>query len=522
MKVLHYNLYNNSNIGMCNVLMSIENAITIALLTKREKIVFYGKEKLFNSKDKTLFDLYNINFNYELANSNDIDSSIISLPCNFHNTCLYYKERPSNDFVNKRIHLVDLFDYEGFEEFRTLDNQTLAFYSYLIYFGTKRDVMIGAIKNTVVPKQIYVDIADSYVNAIHSSYPNGFNSLHIRRGDYLYTDNENKNITPLMLADAIKGQFDSKDLLVINTDEKDLSYFDEVKKHIPNIWFIDNSIVEAYKTLDTAEIGLISLLIASNSKEFVGTLYSTYTAYIQRYRLYRGLDEKFKYAYSQKKDLTLVNNRMKSGSFGEHTWNRCNLSEELRAISFWFREWEECYPVSRGTAQQSVRLFPDFLTNEECQYFINKMRFDEKEFYSNEKRNRTTFQIDNDPKLKVIVEKACKLLGYDYNNIENSFQLFAQYEGGQTYSHVDSVHEDYQGKRIASILFYLNDDFDGSYIDFAYLGVRVKPKAGTMIAYPLLNEFNEQDKRWTHAASLITKGTKYMCYFSLKERPFKQ
>lgn len=40
-----------------------------------------------------------------------------------------------------------------------------------------------------------------------------------------------------------------------------------------------------------------------------------------------------------------------------------------------------------------------------------------------------------------------------------------------------------------------------------------------MITYPLINEWNEQDKRWSHSASVITKGTKVMCYFSIKEKP---
>ena len=523
MKTLHFNLYNNGNIGMCNLLMSVESAIAIATLTKRDKIIFYGKERLFNSNNgKNLFDLYDIGFSHEFANSNNVNDKIMSLPCNFHNTCFYYKERPSNDFINKRIHVVNLADYEDFSDFRTLDNQTLAFYSYLFYFGSQRDKVIKSIKELVKPKQFYSDVAMTYVNAIIESGRNGFNSLHVRRGDYLLTNNKNKEITGAILAESIKGQFKSEDLVIIHSDEKDLSYFDEVKAMLPNVWFIDSSIRTSYPTLDVSEIGLISLLIASNSKDFIGTLFSTYTSYIQRYRMYNGHDERFKFAYSQNDNLKLVDNKMKSGSFGENTWNRCGLPEDLRAISFWIREWEEAYPVSRGTAQQSIRLFPNFLTKEECDYFISKMEIKEGEFYSNENRNRATFPVDNDNVLRGIVQKACAALGYDYNNIENGFQLFKQYEGGQTYSHTDSVHEDYQGKRIASILFYLNEDFDGSYIDFAYLGVRVKPKAGTMIAYPLLNEYNEQDKLWTHSASLITKGTKYMCYFSLKEKPFKR
>lgn len=523
MKILHYNLYNDGRIGMCNLLMSVECAVAIAILTKRDKILFYGSEKLFNThSSKSLFDLYDINFPYELMHTNQIEQSILSLPANLHNTVLYHTDRPTPEFVNNRQNIINLLDFEVLPEFRTLDNQTLAFYSYLFYFGNRRYELVQKIKEIVVPKIQYVNIAKQHVDEIKKIYKDGFNSLHIRRGDYLYTENRNRDVTGSEITENVREQFKSGSLLVVHTDEKELSYFDSLKSITPNVWFIDQDIAKSFPHLDITEVALISLLIASHSDNFVGTWFSTFTSYIQRYRLYNGLKEEFKFAYTQDISYPLEKNKIKSGSFGETTWNRAEYPERLKQVSFWINEWPESFPANPDIfAQQSLRLFPNFLSKEESEYIMGKMKYDnENEYYSRENRKRTTFSIHNDSILEKLARRACNVLGYDYNCIENNIQLFAQFQGGETFSHVDSVHSDYQGRRIASILFYLNDDYDGSFIDFAYLGTSIKPKAGTMIAYPLLDEFNEQNKLWTHSASLITKGTKLMCYFSLKEKPF--
>jgi len=54
MKILHYDIYQAQAVGMSNVVMSVENALIIAFLTKRDKIVFYGNNNLFLSNSKKL------------------------------------------------------------------------------------------------------------------------------------------------------------------------------------------------------------------------------------------------------------------------------------------------------------------------------------------------------------------------------------------------------------------------------------------------------------------------------------
>ena len=79
--------------------------------------------------------------------------------------------------------------------------------------------------------------------------------------------------------------------------------------------------------------------------------------------------------------------------------------------------------------------------------------------------------------------------------------------GGHYIEHNDSENfENGQWTRIAnrdiSILFYLNDNYTGGELEFTTLGLTIKPKAGTMIAFPSYKEF-------AHKVHPVTSGFRY-------------
>lgn len=79
--------------------------------------------------------------------------------------------------------------------------------------------------------------------------------------------------------------------------------------------------------------------------------------------------------------------------------------------------------------------------------------------------------------------------------------------GGHYIEHNDSENfENGQWVRIAprdiSILFYLNDDYTGGELEFTSLGLKIKPKSGTMIAFPSYKEFS-------HKVHPVISGTRY-------------
>lgn len=334
MKVLHYQIYERGNVGNSNVLMSVENALIIAKLTNRNKIVFYCSQSLYNSTTgKTLFDLYNIHYNYELVRGDLIDNSIESLPSDFHNSCYYYNDYPDVNFLNGRDRVVDLAEYEGRTEFRTLNTNTLSFYSYLFYIKERellRDLQ-EFIRTTVVPKRQYLEQAHTILKDIISEYGE-FNSIAVRRGDYLYVNGtNNKYINPdTFYLDSL----DKNKFLLIHTDETDVSYFKTIG--FSNYCCIDSKILNE----DPVEKGLISLIIASYSANFIGTLFSTFTSYIQRYRMYNFREEKFKFLYSQRDDLMLRNGEIQKTN-NTYSWNQ--LPYSLKDIAFWICEYQECY-----------------------------------------------------------------------------------------------------------------------------------------------------------------------------------
>lgn len=85
---------------------------------------------------------------------------------------------------------------------------------------------------------------------------------------------------------------------------------------------------------------------------------------------------------------------------------------------------------------------------------------------------------------------------------------FLRYDIGDEYKvHNDS--EDLVGgklkqvvERDISLLYYLNDDYDGGELEFTKLQLTIKPKTGMLIAFPSYLEFE-------HRVHPVTKGTRY-------------
>lgn len=526
MKELHFNLYNDGYVGLCNVLMSVENALLIAKLTKRDKIVFYGTKRFYNSSSR-IQDIYDIDFTVEFRDEDIIkEEDIVIFNCNFHDTVFYHKNYPTKNFINERSNIVNLEDYEKYDKIGTLDNKTLGFYSYLFYIVEERLPLYYWLKSVLNVKTTYRYLSLEVYNQLCSTQENysSYNSVHVRRGDYLLTSDKNKDVKIEDCISKIQSVCkDTNKMLLVHTDELDEDYFKSLTNIYTNVVFVDQYIRSNYVNLNNTEVGIVSLLVASYSDYFIGTMKSTFTSYIQRYRLYNQRSEEFCFLYSQDERIVLDSKgRFYKEPFSEYTWNNQPVKESLRNICFWFREWNSCFPQPYAKSTE-LRVCPNFLTNEESNYIIGKCNENRNSepFYTRENRNRVILSCNSDEIVKNIFIRSCLHLGYQTSEeeIKQSYlQVFLQYAEGETFWHMDSLapnnEEDSIRKR--SILFYLNDNFSGSEISFPYLGVTFKPKKNTMITYPLINEFGEMNRLTSHSASLLTNGNKYMCYFDTK------
>lgn len=112
-----------------------------------------------------------------------------------------------------------------------------------------------------------------------------------------------------------------------------------------------------------------------------------------------------------------------------------------------------------------------------------------------------------------------------YNSILDTVEgpQFLQYDVGDHYDkHNDSEsYENGQLKRVVnrdiSLLFYLNDDYEGGQLEFTQLQLTIKPKAGMLIAFPSYLEFE-------HKVHPVTDGKRFslVSWIATKERLYER
>jgi hypothetical protein len=522
MSELHYNIHNNGNANLSKVLSSIENALIIGRLTNR-KVFLYGADKLKNS-NLSIFDLFDIkslaNKNeLEIVNSNNIEQSIPALEHDFENSCIFYeKNGPDKDFLLERTKILDLAKYESQEKIRTINNNTFGNYSFLFYLTKfQKEEIHDYLKANILPNNKYVNLlAEITTNILKNQ---NYYSIHVRRQDYLTIYPNLVNIKCENFINVIKENIKTTSTLLVHTDENDKNYFSCLQKEYSNLIFIDDIINTSYKNLEKIEKDFLSLMIAARSEWFIGSLYSSFTSTIQKYRKYQNKMEKFLYLYDPAKKIDILSyGKIKEDAFGRYTWNRLKVPKDLALNSARYREWGECIRDMNYNKQQ-ILVIPNFLDEKTCDYLAKKI--EEKpgnEHMNHTNRDRIVLSKTHDKVVQNIAIRISKRLNLDYSEVHDAMQLFRQYTGGQTPLHTDSIYESNKARRSASILFYLNEGYHGAYLDFPYLNIRIKPHKGIAIFYPLINEYDEQDILWSHSASVITKGVKIMCYFNLQEK----
>jgi hypothetical protein len=505
-KILHFVLYNQGHAGMCNLLVSVQNAVLIAQLTQREHIVFYTNVCLFNSVKKlTVFNLFNIQFSYSLKVCSEYPTDILQLPT-FENCCFYYGDSPGISFSNGR-HAFDLGELLDVKAFGT-DTMTLGYYSYLFFLSHPlRDDLVKFVKAAVNPKAKYLEYARNFRDRLGP-----YHSLHFRRGDFLAVQGAaNATVTWDEMMPNLTSQLDKNVMNLIHTDETDEAYFKPMVDAGYQLHFFEK---ELAADLDDAEKGLVSILVAAGASKFIGTMLSTFTGYIHQYRRQRGDVSGFKYLYSQIPTVKLKNAEVVHSLNGEYTWNRITLSQDYKNTLAFIMEHHECYPNEDLIIDNSLKVYPLFLTAQEIHHFSTLFESKSIVHHCDEKRNQAIVCIDQDYTLKNVVQRITQTTGMQSEIFVNSMQIIKQVEGGETQLHCDSLTSAIGEPRRNIILLYLNDDYTGGYEDYPYLQTKICPSKGMMVCYPVINKYGEQMPQFTHAGSDITKGHKLVCYLA--------
>lgn len=393
MKTLHFNIYRHGDSGFSNLLMSVELGVVLAALTKRllvlsgnqtppANVVEYndGVSNRYRSRVTDLVDL-----GVPWVNEEDWSEEC----CVPHDLCtqpadssvFYYPpglSTQSEDFISFA---------RGRQTFTTIDDEiaelpalaysggpganTLCFYSYLFYFNRKAQEQAFNALAAMQPKEPYLEFAQRVAGDLGS-----FNAAHIRRGDFKLTRGvTTNNRKPEEVIAALDLSFRREDLLVILTDEADDPFFDDIKSCYNNNLFIDYHILDRYRSEfaelpmhDSIALAYLSQLIAARSKDFIGTMTSTFTATVQRMRGNLGLSEPFKFLWNElapegaelkpgshviSDDVPLANSIMIEQFEGPYSWNRYNQ----RLSPSWMREWPEAFLHKDTKLSRSTNIF---------------------------------------------------------------------------------------------------------------------------------------------------------------------
>ncbi len=303
--------------------MSLELAVGLSVLSNRRLLFSEPRHRIFNSEKRLkLFDLVDLFYPHQIGRFGSLQGELLP------------------DLHSRRLVPADFLERDDAPILATCNDSTLGYYSYTLPFDER---VVYACNQLIVIKEQYRRLA-RWIAANLQKQHGRFASVHIRRADFLLDHDRSEAVTADEICHNIRCHVPPGCLLLIHSDEKDGEYFRPILDCFPNYLMIDAALFRELfpHTFDAAEIGLISALVAAESDIFLGTMFSTFTGYIQRRRLLNGKAGGFLYLYNQRPEcLAFQDGRILETGMSGPTWERINMSDELKSIGFWWREWPE-------------------------------------------------------------------------------------------------------------------------------------------------------------------------------------
>jgi len=386
MRYLYYTNYQSGRSGLSNGIMSIEIGVVLAHLTNRflvldgdvsppANIVAYDG-RVDNGRRSRVTDLIDIPVPW--AGSGDVDLQgldsleLTNLPLwqfafHFPGT-LDLSSADARSFARGRDHWITVTgEHDRIPVLRLSEEplvpgtqnrrSNLGNYAYQFHLDDENRRSVYRLLQRMQAKRPFADLARRVASDLGA-----FNAIHLRRGDFKVTYGVTTlDRKPCEAIEAMDQVFARSDPLVIVTDDRSDPFFTEIKLAYPHHYFVDWHILDEYGAEfaqlprnDSLSLACLSQLVAAESKEFIGTMTSTFTGMIQRYRGNRGKNEAFRYLWNELPEpgagvergrhavsdcIPLDRGVMIEQFDGPYSWNR--VSQLLNPA--WMREWPESF-----------------------------------------------------------------------------------------------------------------------------------------------------------------------------------
>ena len=386
MRYLFYTNYQSGLSGLSNGIMSIEIGVILAHLSNRllvldgnvsppANIVAYDG-RVSNLKPSRVTDLLDIPVPWVEPDAVDLKGleSLELTELSLGDFAFYFPKTldlsssDARSFARGRSHWVAITgEHDRVPVLRLSEDppspgaqghrNNLGSYSYQFYLDNEARRSVYRLLQRMQAKPAFAELAQRVARDIGP-----FNAVHLRRGDFKLTYGVTTlDRKPSEAIEAMDQLFARTDPLVIVTDERDDPFFMEIKLAYPRHCFIDWHILDHYGAefaqlpqTDSLSLAFLSQLVAAEAQEFLGTMTSTFTGMIQRYRGNRGKREAFRYLWNELPEsgqdsergrhavsncIPLDRGEMIEQFQGPYSWNR--VSQLLNPA--WMREWPESF-----------------------------------------------------------------------------------------------------------------------------------------------------------------------------------
>jgi prolyl 4-hydroxylase len=204
------------------------------------------------------------------------------------------------------------------------------------------------------------------------------------------------------------------------------------------------------------------------------------------------------------------------------------------------RAWTTTPPSRTLSVAPSIRALDGFATRDECAWLIELARgsLRRAQIYRKdaagytEADSRTNSEADfvlgnADLVLRLVLERVANAAGFAHTHFEVAKLL--HYEPGQQFA----PHCDFQepatpalaqevarrGQRVATVLVYLNDDYEGGETDFPRVSLRHRARQGDALIFSNVKPDGALDYDTLHAGLPPTRGVKWVLSQWIRGRP---